>query len=329
MKHAAYQNFSWALASAYLKEADGNSCIFPAGPYLLVSLMRDNFADSCKQGLPDAFRGSVAEARALQKTLSVSPSVRNRINIYFPDSNYDQNVYRCRLLTSFGNELNPPEERDDSFIGIDSMDLNVPWKVRNVPNEQPFYSGIGAAGEHRISYVCPEISGGNFQETEDAVRVSIPISQEYHMVFAMPKKQKVSACFQDPRVLAKMLTLSPVPKEDLPMVELMLPNFRVKNHSSDLKPAFQSLGLGEMFEPIPLDAADTERAVMYIDTMEQAATVEMNHAYANAPLSAIARACTETVTPARKLCFDHPFLFAIWQTASAPLPLLIGTFQES
>ena len=332
--YLAYKNFSWRFASTYLKATNQNTCISPAGVYLLLSMVAAGAVGETRQELDALLSGDTLEnAMDLAKNIEECYAIMNRTTISFPKDLTVKSEYALKLSTGFSNMNIQPSEANDWLSAQNLINFKARWKTLFAETEKVFYMDVadGAVQERQIPFIWQNFQSLSYKETEEYISVSVPFATECHMVLAMPKARELSDCVRDPSFLENALNLSPVPEHELQPVHLSMPRFGLKNHLKDLKPTLQSMGVSQIFDRERSQITEMMDKRGYIETIVQDAevAVDAKGAYALALTTAVMGVSGMGCQGERmkSISFDRPFMFAIWQSEPTPVPLFIGAIQ--
>ena len=331
--YLAYKNFSWRFASTYLKATNQNTCISPAGVYLLLSMVAEGAVGETRQELDALLSGDTLEnAMDLAKNIEECCAIMNRTTISFPKDLKVKSEYAVKLSTGFSNINIQPSESKEQLRAQNLINFKARWKTLFAETKKVFYMDAddGALQEHKIPFIWQNFQSLSYKETEEYISVSVPFTTECHMVLAMPKGRELSACVKDPVFLENALTLSPVPEHKLRPVHLSMPRFGLKNHLKDLKPTLQNMGVNRVFDQETSQITEMMDKRGYIETIVQDAEVAVDAKGACAfALTTVAMGVSGMVCqpPVKSISFDRPFVFAIWQSEPTPVPLFVGAFQ--
>lgn len=245
--HQAYRNFTWQLASQHFATTEGNTCLSPWGPYLLLSMIADSSTGEAKKELKALLAGDEMNgALTLGKVISTCDAVASKTAIYFPDKLTTSGIYALNLCTGFSDMSNTPEKGTDRLTFQNRIGFRAAWQTKFLEIQRTFY---GATTENTlVKKVIPFIEqGGTFsqKETSEYVSVAIPFEKGCHMTLAMPKQKSLTACLRDPKFLEDALTLSPMGEVQL---SLALPKIQLKNFHLNLNSVLQELGVKRIFE---------------------------------------------------------------------------------
>lgn len=361
----AYHEFSWNLAAQYLQRITSNSCISPPGVFLLLSAVAAASEGLTKEELDQVLGGDntlhdtpdevhFANIRWLNDLMDQCPVLSNDTSIQIPAMYHLQQEYRSKLEDVFGGKLNIQKLRDKAVVLRNLIVFRDKWKTKFEETTEIFYEnpyvpttdslvGGGFLGkditsqrseqaeETRIPYICQsaEFSGIRAQENEEFISVAIPFSSNCHMVLSMPKNRPLDECLGDGDFLKRALNVCPGGVEQ---INLYLPSFKIKN-SLNLIPILTAMGANEVFDEYDGQITKMVDDRLYIESGRQETEVEVTAegAYARAlttfhAVKAIGGIGYHTLPKVIK--FNHPFLFAIWQSKPNPIPLFIGTFQK-
>lgn len=294
------------------------------------------------------------------------PVLENQTSIKVPDEFTLLETYKRAMGTAFGDSLKIERGEGENLILENLINFRDQWRVKLLETERvfhttPYAAPVSAVPRGRGNCVCDWIgvSAAQPAETEqengpkipfiyredmplaycdhkDFLSAAIPFRNDYHMVLAMPRNRELSSCLGDAEFLEKALSLSPYSERP---ADLYLPPFSL-NTGIDLKPLLMRMGIHEAFNEeaskITRMATHPTGNRLYIKKATQDTEVEVTAEGAAAKARTTFELTVATIgitepqwTPPKKVIrFDHPFLFAIWQSRPTPIPLFIGTFQK-
>lgn len=189
-----------------------------------------------------------------------------------------------------------------------------------------------------IPFIYREAVSLRWRETDTFLSAEVPFSSDFHMMLSMPKERPLRDCLGDPKCLAEMLTAPPARPGPFFLIDtpsfanLYLPSFQIDSHI-DLKGLLRDMGFCRAFDETSAELTGIASEYQYIQSARQDTIVEVNAegaaAYAKTAFVLTTTASMPSIKPLPKqLCFDRPFLFAIWKDAPDPDPLFVGTFQK-
>jgi len=359
-----YPNFSWELAAKYLQGANSNTCISPPGVFLLLSAIAAASEGLTKEELDQVLGGNAlqdvsdgehfANVRWLNDLIAQCPVLSNDTSIQVPAKYHLLSEYHSKLEEVFGGKLNIGNASDNAVTLQNLIVFRDKWKTKFEETKAVFYEepymhtgydsvyneNLGRmtivsqetekAKGRKIPYISQDVFGVIVNETDDFVSVAVPFSTDCHMVLSMPKNRPLGDCLGDAEYLKQALDLSDSwPKR----VKLYLPSFKIKS-KLDLVPILTAMGAREVFDEYDGRITKMVDERLYIESGRQETEVEVNAEGAYAKAVTTFRAVATKMggmggtPPLRVIKFNHPFLFAIWQSEPTPVPLFVGTFQK-
>ena len=175
MDHQTYEAFSWKIASAYLKTAPQNSCICPAGLYLLLPTISDEASGKAKEELELLLPGvSSQDAGELHRLLGACPAIQSRAQVLLPTQPGEENPYELRLREIFGDALHTQASEDHSLTMIHHIDFKDDWKKRFTETVGTFYPT--PENSRSIPFIRQDAAAVNHRETNAFISVAIPFS---------------------------------------------------------------------------------------------------------------------------------------------------------
>ena len=363
-----YNDFSWNLAAQYLQKTTSNACISPPGVFLLLSAIAAASAGLTKEELDQVLGGTALQAvsdedyfsniRWLNDLMAQCPVLRNNTSIQIPAMYHLQQEYRSKLKDAFGDKLNIQTARDKAVTLQNLIVFHDKWETKFKETTEIFYENpyvptgytfrsfedmdpmepisnqLATQTTTQITGQCipyihqDEAPGSRVQENEKFISVAVPFSTDCHMVLSMPKNRPLDECLGDVDFLRSALDVSGGRPARM---NLYLPSFKLKN-SLDLIPILTAMGANEVFDKYEGQITKMVNDRLYIESGRQETEVKVTAegAYAKAltTFSVKATASCSFSSLTRTVTFNHPFLFAIWQTKPTPIPLFIGTFQK-
>lgn len=269
--------------------------------------------------------------------LKSCPVLENRSSIQIPAGLELRENYRQSVMDAFGKTLQLGQGAGDLLKLTNLIAFKDQWKYKFRETQDWFYTVTPAKStqadrsERQIPFIRQDGLYLNFRDTEEFTSVAIPFASKCHMVLAMPKRWKLRDPMSDYMYLKRALELSPWPSR-MERVDLSLPTFKITNHARDIRSALYDCGVREAFDRELAQIDRITEKVLYIQSAEQQAEVEVNAEGASArAVTTIGLGATVgivAVPPVKRIRFNHPFLFAIWFSELTPLPLFIGAFQK-
>lgn len=303
-----------------------------------------------------------ANIRRLNDMIAQCSVLSNDTAMSIPDVYHLLPEYRDKLKESFDEKLKIGSSSDDAVVLENIIVFQDSWKYSFEETTEMFYKTPYTSSEYmfrsfenlfedivstmplcnltskdtteakgqRISYIHQEeTSGIRVQESEEFISVAVPFSSDCHMVFSMPKNRPLDECLGDSSFLRRALDISTGRPA---MIDLYLPSFKIKNRLN-LIPILTAMGAKEVFDKEDGQITKMVNDRLYIESGNQETEVEVT------VKGAYARALTRFrmtkaisgmsfYSPPKVVRFNHPFLFAIWQSEPTPVPLFIGTFQN-
>lgn len=330
--HQAYRNFTWQLASQHFATTEGNTCLSPWGPYLLLSMIADSSTGEAKKELKALLAGDEMNgALTLGKVISPCDAVASKTAIYFPDKLATSGIYALNLCTSFSDMSSTPENETDRLTFQSRIGFREAWQTKFLETRKTFYSATtGNTFVRKMIPFIEQVGTFSLKETSAYVSVAVPFEKGCHMTLTMPKQKSLTACLRDPKFLEDALVLSPKGEVQL---SLALPKIQLKNFHLNLNNVLQELGVKRIFECENAQVNIVTEKNCYVEKLIQDAeiSVDAKGAYAlGLPTTPVISSNSIAIDSCSKaICFDHPFAFAIWQTEPAEIPLFIGTIQNA
>lgn len=359
----AYHNFSWELVAQYLQGTDSNTCISPPGIYLLLSAIAAASEGLTKRELDQVLGGKALydvpdeehfrNIRWLSELIAQCSVLSNNTSIQIPAVYHLFQEYRSKLEDAFSGTLSIEKATGKSVILQNLIAFRDKWKTRFEETTEYFYESPYvpiienlAFSEHlgksfisqkneqtkgtRIPYLCQsEAPGIRLQENDEFISVVVPFSSECHMVLSMPKDRPLEECLRDADFLRRALDVTAARPAQL---KLYLPSFKIKNEL-DLIPILTAMGAREVFNEYDGQITKLVNDCLYVESSKQETEVEVTAEGASA--KALTTFCMVKALgsmlpccPPKVIKFNHPVLFAIWQSNPKPIPLFIGTFRK-
>ena len=330
--HQAYRNFTWQLASQHFATTEGNTCLSPLGPYLLLSMIADSSTGETRKELQELLADDEMNGtQTLGRVVSTCDAVASKTAIYFPEKLSTSGICALNLSTGFSDMSSTPEKGTDRLTFQNRIGFRAGWQTKFLETRKTFYSTT--TENTLVKKVIPFIEQGRTfsqKETSEYVSVAIPFEKGCHMTLAMPKQKSLTACLRDPKFLEDALTLSPMGEVQL---TLALPKIQLKNFRLNLNSVLQELGVKRIFECENAQVNIVTEKNCYVEKLIQDAEISVDAKGACAlglPTTPVVSSNSTAIDSCSKaICFDHPFVFAIWQTEPAEIPLFIGTIQNT
>jgi len=359
-----YNDFSWELAAKCLQGTNSNTCISPPGVFLLLSAIAAASEGLTKWELDQMLSGKAlcdapdeehfANILWLNDLIAQCPILSNDTSIQVPAVYHLFPEYRNKLEDAFRGKLSIEKASGRAVVLQNLIVFRDKWKTKfeettEIFCKEPYIPTAESLSfgeclrktialqnnvqikERRIPYIFQsELPGIRLQENEEFISVAIPFSSDCHMTLSMPKDHPLEDCLGDAGFLKRALDVSAGKSERL---KLYLPSFKIKN-KLDLIPALTAMGANEVFDEYGGQIAKMVNTCLYIESAGQETEVEVTAegAYAKAlTIFSMVKAIggiSPPYCPPRIIKFNHPFLFAIWQTTPASVPLFIGAFQK-
>lgn len=347
-----YNDFSFNLASVFLQSrAEETVCVSPVSLLLPLAAVasaseggtRAEFAKILGDSASNTQR-LLHEMHEICDTLNACPAVQELTNtIEGAKDRAFLPVFTENMHRAFGNKIGMKQGQSDSILLTNITHFKEDWVTRFAERKERFYKTPHGVEEHGeiTPFLYYEEEALGYTKNEDYQSVTVPFRKQQsntsacYMTFSMPFNRPIDEVLASPEKIKEMLRCQSERLER--KVELHLPAFSLEKEY-DLNNDLMQMGLKQAFwkegAKFPYMVLTKSDENVYMESVRQEIKVDVTAQGAEA--RAVTRIkmgiCTISMPmklptfPKEILCFDHPFLFAVWlKTPSGDsLPLFIG-----